>query len=122
MSKTTKTTRQTAEKRERKVLSARQRTEAVLAVWSERRRPSEVCKELGVQWASLNNWQTRAMEAVLAVLEPRTRKEEERGPALSPSMEKLLQKTQQRTARLSKLEKRLEKIQKSREGKASQTE
>lgn len=122
MSKATKATNQGAPNKDRKVISARQKTEAVLAIWSERRRPSEVCKELGVQWSSLNSWQTRSMEAILTVLEPKTRKEEDRGPALSPSMEKLLQKTQQRTARLSKLEKRLEKIQKTSQEKTPEKE
>ena len=112
MSKTTRTTKAVrGEKKERRFLSAREKMEAVLSVWSERRKPTEVCKELGVQWTSLSHWQDRAMAAMMEALEPRTRKEEDRGPALSPRMEKLLARTEKRTARLSKFEKRLERIQ-----------
>jgi len=76
MSKTTRTTRTTAEKKKKKeqrVWTAREKAEAVLAVWSERRKPSEICKELEVQWASLNHWQTKAMEAILPPVQRRRR-------------------------------------------------
>ena len=52
--------------------------------------------------------------AILDALEPKTKREEARGPALSPSMEKLLGKVEKRTLQISKLGKRLEKIQQSK--------
>ena len=100
-------------KQERRVFSAEEKCEAVLSLWSERRKPSEICRELGIQWANLNQWQDKALSAMLEALKPRTRRDAERGPALGPKLEKLLKKATQRQLKLSKLERRLEKIQES---------
>jgi len=42
--------------------TAAEKCHAVLSVWTEKRRLGEVCRELGVAWSSLNQWQNRAME------------------------------------------------------------
>ena len=83
----------------------------VLSIWTERRKPSEVCRELGIKWANLSHWQDRALEAMMAALEPRTSREKDRGPALGPKLEKLLEKATKRSRQMGKLERRLEKIQ-----------
>ena len=108
-----KTNETSAQRKQRRTFSARSKCEAVLSVWAERRKPSEMCKEMGITWASLKHWQHQAMTAMLTALEPRTRTEEQRPAPLSPNLEKLLERTQRRTNRLNKLEKRLEKIQES---------
>ena len=77
-------------KRERTMRSAREKGQAVLAVWTGRRRPSEICRELSIPANLLQQWQERAMEGLLGALEPRTRRQEDRGPLLDPRMEKLL--------------------------------
>jgi transposase len=61
------------EKRRQKVLeyTAQQKCRAVLSVWTERRKPGEICRELGVGWSLLNQWQERAMEGMLMALQPR---------------------------------------------------
>ena len=61
------------EKRGRKVSghTAEQKCRAVLSVWTERRKPGEVCRELGIAWGLLNQWQERAMEGMLLALQPR---------------------------------------------------
>ena len=61
------------DKRGRKVSdhTAQQKCRAVLSVWTERRKPGEVCRELGVGWSLLNQWQERAMEGMLMALQPR---------------------------------------------------
>ena len=61
------------EKKGRKVSgqTAEQKCRAVLSVWTERRKPGEVCRELGVAWSILNQWQERAMEGMLLALQPR---------------------------------------------------
>jgi hypothetical protein len=61
------------EKRRKKDLeyTAQQKCRAVLSVWTERRKPGEVCQEMGVGWSLLNQWQERAMEGMLMALEPR---------------------------------------------------
>ena len=79
-------------KKERTVRSAREKCQAVLSVWTRRRRPSEVCRELNVPSNLLNGWQERAMEGMLTALEPRTRRQEDRGPMLDPKMERLLER------------------------------
>jgi len=91
---------------------------AVLSIWAERRKPSEVCKEMVINWATLNQWQNRALEGILQALEPRVQLE--KGPALSPRMQALVDKIGCRSQGLSatnKLEERLSKVQESREQK-----
>ena len=51
--------------------TAEQKCRAVLSVWTERRKPGEICRELGVAWSLLNQWQERAMEGMLSALQPR---------------------------------------------------
>lgn len=109
---TTKNKSQTGrEKQERRYYPAKTKCEAILSVWSERRKPSEVCKELGINWAQLNQWQSQAMAAMMKALETKRTREQERGPALGPKLERLLEKTTQQAGKFTKLEKRLEKIQ-----------
>ena len=107
--------------REKRSFPAKEKCEAVLSVWAERRKPSEVCRELGIKWASLNAWQNQSLAAMLSALAPKGDKDQERGPALGPKLERLLEKTEQRVNRFSKLEKRLEKIQESGQKATSRT-
>src|SRR5512142_1943033 len=51
--------------------TAEEKCRAVLSVWTERRKPGEVCRELGVAWGILNQWQERAMEGMRLALQPR---------------------------------------------------
>ena len=95
-----KSTRQAKPKRRpARHYSGLQKSEAVLSVWSERRRPAEVCRELGISWQVLNQWQNRALEGMVATLEPRTSTEEQRPPALSARLEKLLAKQRRKEAK-----------------------
>ncbi len=110
MSTNPKSKRATAP-RERRVFPTKVKCEAVLAVWAERRRPTEICRELGIPWQQLNVWQQRCMSAMMSALEPPQTAEAK--PALSPRLARLLETTQSRTKRSSKLEKRLETIQKT---------
>ena len=83
-------TAETKKRRERVVYSAREKAEAVLAWWTERRRQSEICREMQITNALLSQWQERAMEGILAALEPRTRTDQEQRPALPAKVERLL--------------------------------
>ena len=56
---------------QRKGHTAEEKCRAVLSVWTERRKPAEVCREVGVAWTILNQWQERAMEGMLLALKPR---------------------------------------------------
>jgi hypothetical protein len=69
---------------------AMEKCRAVLAVWTERRKPAEICRELQIPWTVLAQWQKRAMEGMLQALEPRVRLD--KGPALSPRLQALLDK------------------------------
>jgi transposase-like protein len=108
----------TEEKRGRRVLghTPEEKCRAVLTVWTERRKPGEVCRELGVAWGVLQQWQDRAMEGMLLALQPRV--QVERGVALSPRLAVLLKRSQ--AGMMKGLDKRLKKLQ--RNPKASQEE
>jgi hypothetical protein len=84
--------------------------QAVLAVWTERRRPAEVCRELAITEKVLSHWEQRALSGMLKALESQTRREG--GPALSPKLERLLaQQAARHAGRLARLEQRLAKLQ-----------
>ncbi len=82
----------TKAERKRTTLSygAVEKCRAVLSIWTERRRPGEICRELSVPWMVLAQWQKRAMEGMLQALEPRVSLD--RGPALSPRLQAMLEK------------------------------
>lgn len=79
----------------------------MLQVWTERSKPSEVCRQLKIPWITFDQWQRRAMEGMLQALEPRVKLIE--GRALSPRLQTLIRTQQQ--AHTRKLAQRLEQIQ-----------
>ncbi len=90
--------------------TAQQRVQAVLALWTERRRPVDLCQELAISPKALSQWEQRALAAMLQALEVPTRLEP--GPALSPKLERLLaRQALQQQGRMARLEKRLAKLQ-----------
>lgn len=90
--------------------NAQQRVQAVLSIWTERRRPAEVCQELAISPKVLSHWEERALAAMLKALEARTRLEPR--AALSPKLERLVaRQAVQQKGRMAKLEKRLAKLQ-----------
>jgi hypothetical protein len=91
--------------------SALDKAQAVLAVWTERCKPAEACRQLQVSWITFRQWQDRAMEGMLQALE--TRVNLSQGGALSPRLQQLLQK-QQRAASTDRLASRLSQLQQSK--------
>jgi hypothetical protein len=85
--------------------------EAVLSIWSERRRPAEICRELGINWAVLSAWQNRALEGMLQSLSPvpdRT----EKPPALNPLLEqRLSRKMALSAAKTGRVQQRLKAVE-----------
>lgn len=67
-----------------------EKCKAVLSVWTERRRPAEICREMSIPWMVLSQWQKRAMEGMLQALEPRVSLD--KGPALSSRLQSMLEK------------------------------
>jgi hypothetical protein len=90
--------------------TAEAKCQAVLTLWTERRKPGEVCREMGVAWGILQQWQDRAMEGMLLALQPRV--PVERGVALSPRLAVLLEKKSQ-AGLMRGLDRRLKKLQKN---------
>ena len=90
--------------------NAMEKCRAVLNVWAEKRKPSDVALEMGVSTSLLCQWQETAMEGMLQVLEPKWQ-EESHCPALMPKLRKLLdRKVGEREGRLPKLERRLSRL------------
>ncbi len=99
---------------------AMEKCRAVLSIWTERRRPAEICRELSVPWMVLSQWQKRAMEGMLQALEPRVRLE--KGPALSPRLQAMLEKKRLSLPLIlaqGRLERTLSKAQEARKSEAS---
>ena len=108
----------TEEKKGRLGHTAEQKCRAVLSVWTERRKIGEVCRELGVPWSLLNQWQDRAMEGMLLALQPRV--PVEKGVALNPRLAVLLERKSKGGA-IKGLERRLAKLQGSPVAKPGET-
>ena len=98
------------DKKGRKVTghTAEEKCRAVLSVWTERRKPGEICRELGVAWTALSQWQARAMEGMLLALQPRV--PVEKGVALNPRLAVLLER-KSKGGVMKKLERRLVRLQ-----------
>lgn len=88
--------------------TAEEKCRAVLSLWTERRKPGEICRDLGVAWGVLRQWQDRAMEGMLVGLQPRV--QAEKRVALSPRLVVLLEK-KSRSGMMKGLEVRLKKLQ-----------
>ena len=88
-------------------VSAEEKVQAVLAVWTERTKPAEVCRQLGVNWITFQQWQDRAMEGMLQALESRVNLSG--GAVLSPRLQALITKRRMASGS-SKLESRLAKL------------
>ena len=89
--------------------TAEEKCRAVLSVWTERRKPGEVCREWGVAWSLLNQWQQRAMEGMLLSLQPRT-PVTEKTVALNSRLAVLLERKSKGGA-MKGLERRLARLQ-----------
>src|SRR5512139_1854576 len=88
--------------------TAKEKCRAVLSVWTERRKPGEVCRELGVAWSILNQWQERAMEGMLVALQPRAAVD--KAVALNSRLGVLLER-KSKGGTMKELERRLARLQ-----------
>jgi hypothetical protein len=91
--------------------TATEKAQAVLALWTECCKGSDICRQYQINWATLSSWQARAMEGMLQALEPQVKLTE--GRALSPRLQTLLRK-QQRSADVDKITSRLELLQQNK--------
>jgi transposase-like protein len=88
--------------------TAKEKCRAVLLVWTERRKPGEVCRELGIAWTVLNQWQDRAMEGMLVALQPRAAVD--KAVALNSRLGVLLER-KSKGGTMKELERRLARLQ-----------
>jgi len=58
-------------RRPMQVFSAKEKSRAVLALWSGRRSAAALMKELRVPWGTLNSWEKRALTGMLTALDPK---------------------------------------------------
>ena len=85
--------------------------EAVLSIWSERRRPAEICRELGINWAVLSAWQNRALEGMLQALSPKPERME-KPPAIHPLLgQRLMRKMALSVAKAGRVQQRLKAVE-----------
>jgi hypothetical protein len=98
------------EKRARRLSghTAKEKCRAVLSVWTERRKPGEVCRELGIAWSVLNQWQDRAMEGMLVALQARAGVD--KAVALNSRLAVLLER-KSKGGMMKELERRLARLQ-----------
>ena len=64
-------------KRPNRVYSAKEKAQAVLALWSGRRNPAALMKELELSWGIINTWEKRALAGMLTALDPTWKQAEE---------------------------------------------
>lgn len=82
-------------KRPMRRFSAKEKSQAVLALWSGRRTSSALARELGVPWGMIRGWEGRALSGMLSALDPTWRQPERKACELPGRLEKLLQQTVQ---------------------------
>jgi hypothetical protein len=87
-----------AKRRQTKVFSAKEKAQAVLALWSGRRNPSTLTRELEVPWAIINTWEKRALSGMLTALDPTWKQAQEEQPTLPRRLERLIEQTLNPTA------------------------
>src|SRR5512143_2954289 len=98
------------DKKGRKVTghTAEEICQGVLSGGTERRKPGEICRELGIAWTVLNQWQERAMEGMLVALQPRAAVD--KAVALNSRLAVLLERKSKGEA-MKELERRLARLQ-----------
>jgi len=80
-------------KRQSREYSAKEKAQAVLALWSGRRNPSALTRELQAPWAVINTWEKRALAGMLTALDPTWKQAAEAQPSLPRRVEKLIEQT-----------------------------
>ncbi len=88
--------------------TAKEKCRAVLSVWTERRKPGEVCREMGIAWTVLSQWQERAMEGMLVALQSRAAVD--KAVALNSRLGVLLER-KSKGGTMKELERRLARLQ-----------
>ena len=79
-------------RRRTRTYSAKEKSQAVLSLWSGRRSAASLMKAMDVPWALLNHWEKRALTGMLSALDP-SWQQNAQSSALPSRVERLLQQT-----------------------------
>lgn len=82
----------TPRRRRTRTYSAKEKSQAVLSLWSGRRSAAALMKTMDVPWAVLNHWEKRALTGMLSALDP-TWQQPAQSSALPPRVERLIRQT-----------------------------
>ena len=82
----------TVRRRRTRTYSAKEKSQAVLSLWSGRRSAASLMKAMDVPWAVLNHWEKHALAGMLSALDP-TWQQTTQSSTLPPRVERLLQQT-----------------------------
>lgn len=80
-------------RRPQRLFGAKEKSQAVLSLWSGRRNASALMKELSVPWGVLHGWEQRAIQGILTALDPNWKQAPEAVSVLPARVEKLIGKT-----------------------------
>ena len=80
-------------KRVQRQFSAKEKSQAVLSLWSGRRNASALMRELSLPWGMLHNWEQRAIQGMLTALDPSWKETQETVTSLPERVEKLIART-----------------------------
>ena len=93
MKQTTAVTEEGRKRRQQRMYSAKEKSQAVLALWSGRRSAAAVMKEMEIPWGMLNGWEKRAINGMLTALDPTWKQPEEGQLKLPVRLERLMEET-----------------------------
>ena len=79
-------------RRRTRIYSAKEKSQAVLSLWSGRRNAAALMKTMDVPWAMLNNWEKRALTGMLSALDT-TWQQPTQSSALPSRVERLIRQT-----------------------------
>mgnify|MGYP001363894197 CR=1 FL=1 len=84
----------TVERRKRQtyVFSAKEKSQAVLSLWSGRRSASGLMRELKVPWATISGWEKRALSGILTALDPKWKEPAAGAQSLPARVERLMER------------------------------
>ena len=82
----------TVRRRRTRMFSGKEKSQAVLSLWSGRRSASSLMKTMDVPWAVLNSWEKRALNGMLTALDPTWQKPAQTS-ALPSRVERLIMQT-----------------------------
>jgi len=73
-----------------RLFNAKEKSQAILSLWSGRRSAASLMKELSVPWQVLHGWEQRAMAGILTALDPNRQRAPSAASCLPVRVERLI--------------------------------